>query len=502
MRSLSACLICLCASFSTSAGAQANAPVRPTVPAGPMPAGSNTATPGASPAPAGTPATSPAPTGSGNPANPGAGVASPNSGMPEVNDPMLTPVEAAPQVLSTWQQALALVRSRSTSVAIAQSRVVAAQGRARQALASTLPNLTGNASMQRSLLFGTSSQNGFNQRFPASSTVWGAGVQFSQTLLDLRTWHDVGTARSTVEAAQVSAEDAERLALGALADTIVTVITAERLAEVSRVSLRSNLSTLDLTKKRTLLGAASAVDVLRAEQEVATTRANVVQADETLRQAREALGMALGYPEAWGVAADIKVDQLASDARSVCTPIQDPEERSDVRAARLNVRVSERNTESPSYGLAPRLTLGSGLNYNSAPNSPRPVDWSISAVLSVPIYDGGELGAERDINRATTVEARQTLTQTARQARLQAVQAQRSIQVAQANFDVSRQARDIAAESARLSRIAFVHGTGTSFDLVDAARRQREAEIDVTIKEFEVVRAQITALLALSNCNI
>jgi outer membrane protein TolC len=204
----------------------------------------------------------------------------------------------------------------------------------------------------------------------------------------------------------------------------------------------------------------------------------VVQSDETLRQSREALGMALGYPEGWGVAADIKVDQLASDARAVCTPIQDPEERSDVRAARLNVRVSERNTESPSYGLAPRLSLGSGLNYSSAPNAPRPVDWSVSAILTVPIYDGGELGAERDINRATTVEARQVLTQTA------------------------RQARDIAAESARLSRIAFVHGTGTSFDLVDAARRQREAEIDVTIKEFEVVRAQITALLALSNCSI
>jgi outer membrane protein TolC len=422
--------------------------------------------------------------------------------MPEVNDPMLTPVEAAPQVLSTWQQALALVRSRSTTVAIAQSRVVAAQARARQALASTLPNLSGNAAAQRNLLFGTSSQRGLNLRSPSSSTTWSAGVQFSQTLLDLRTWHDVGTARSSVEAAQVSAEDAERLALGALADTIVTVITAERLAEVSRVSLRSNLSTLDLTKKRTLLGAASAVDVLRAEQEVATARASVVQSDETLRQAREALGMALGYPEAWGVAADIKVDQLASDARSVCTPIQDPEERSDVRAARLNVRVSERNTESPSYGLAPRLTLGSGLNYSSIPEAPRPLDWSISAVLTVPIYDGGELGAERDLNRATTVEARQALTQTARQARLEAMQAQRSIQVAQANFDVSRQARDIAAESARLSRIAFVHGTGTSFDLVDAARRQREAEIDVTIKEFEVVRAQISALLALSNCNI
>jgi hypothetical protein len=38
--------------------------------------------------------------------------------------------------------------------------------------------------------------------------------------------------------------------------------------------------------------------------------------------------------------------------------------------------------------------------------------------------------------------------------------------------------------------------------LVESARRQRLAEIDVTIKEFEVVRARIAALLALSNCSL
>jgi outer membrane protein TolC len=419
--------------------------------------------------------------------------------MPEVNDAMLAPVETPTQILSTWQQALALVRSRSTSIASAQSRVVEAQARSRQALSSSLPELSGNGSVRRSLLFGTAFDG---SRQPSPATVWNAGVSLRQSILDLRSWHDVGTAKAAVQAANVSAEDSERLALGALADTIVSVITAERLAEVSRVSLRSNLSTLDLTKKRTMLGAASAVDVLRAEQEVASNRADVVGADESVRQAREALGMALGFPEAWGVTSDIKVDQLATDARSVCSPLQDPEQRSDVVAARLNVEVSERNARSSSYGHAPTLDVVSDLAYSSQPQSVRPVQWSIGAVLTVPIYDGGRLSSEREISRALAESARQQLTQTARQARLEATQAQRSVQVARANFEVSRQARDIAAESARLARIAFVHGTGTSFDLVESARRQRLSEIDVTIKEFEVVRAQITALLALSNCNI
>jgi outer membrane protein TolC len=74
--------------------------------------------------------------------------------------------------------------------------------------------------------------------------------------------------------------------------------------------------------------------------------------------------------------------------------------------------------------------------------------------------------------------------------------------VAQANLDVSTKGRDIAAETARLTRIAYMNGTGTSFDLVDTARRLREAELDLTIKEFELTRAKITAFLALATCNV
>jgi multidrug efflux system outer membrane protein len=506
MRSLNACLICFCASLSTSAGAQTTPPTRPSSP--PSTNGNAGTAPG-SPAPresAGSAAPGNSSAGSAAPGSPvpGGPVPAPGAngagnGMPDISDPMLIPVEMPSQVLSNWQQALALVRSRSTSVAAAHARVSQAQASSRQALSPLLPSLSGTGQVRRALIFGTTPAG---TRTPDPATVLSAGVALHQSIVDLRSWHDIETAKSDVQAAQLNEEDAERLALGALADTIVSVITAERLADVIRVSLRSNLSTWDLTKKRTLLGAASAVDVLRAEQQVAATRLQVLQADNAVRGSREALGMALGFAEAWGVAANIKVDQLATDARAVCSPIDDPEQRSDVRAKRLTLLANERRVKSSGYGLAPTLSLDSAFNYVSLPLNARPVDWSISANLSVPIYDGGLLGAERDSNRALAEVSRQDLTQTARQARLEALQAQRAIQYAQSNFDVSRQARDIAAESARLSRIAFVHGTGTSFDLVDSAQRQRETEIDATIKEFEVIRAQITALLALANCNI
>lgn len=479
MRSLNACLLCMCLGFSPRLAAQPSAP---------------------------------GPEQNANPAPPASardsGLDAQSGAVPEVNDAMLEPMEVPAHVLGSWQQALQLIRKRSTSIATARARIAEANARSRQALSNALPVVSANGSVNRALLFATGStvlgQGGLtnNVRLPYPPTVWNAGVSLRQPIFDLRSWYDVKTADAAIDAAETSAEDVERLALGALADTIVSVITAERLAEVSRVSLRSNLSLLDLTQRRTRLGAASAVDVLRAEQEVASSRSDVVEADESVRRAREALGMALGYPEAWGVTPNINVDALAADAQSVCSPLSDPEQRSDVRAAKLNVEVSERAAESVSYGAAPTLDVVSDFSYTTDPRSARPSQWSIGAVLTVPIYDGGRLGAERDINVANASVARQQLTDVVRVARLEAVQAQRAVVVAESNFAVSRQARDIAGESARLSRIAFVHGTGTSFDLVESAQRQRLSEIDVTIKEFEVVRARIAALLALSNCNL
>jgi outer membrane protein TolC len=428
--------------------------------------------------------------------------------VPEVNDPMLEPIELPPQVLTSLQQALSLVQNRSTTVATARARIAEASARSRQVLASGLPNISGSGSVNRNLLFATGStitgasgvQN--NIRIPFPATTWNAGVSVRQPLVDLRTWYDINTADTAIDAAAASAEDVERQTLGALAETIVSVITAERLAEVSRVSLRFNLSTFDLTERRTRLGAASSVDVLRADQEVASTRSDVVTADETVRRAREALGMALGYPEGWGVAPSIKVDGLGQYAKSICSPVAKPEDRSDVRAAKLNVEVSERAAQSSNLGAAPTVDLVSDFSYTTDPRSARPVLWSIGAVLTIPIYDGGRLGAERNINVANASIARQQLTEATRRAQLEGIQAQRAVEVAGANFGISRQAREIAEESARLARIAFLHGTGTSFDLVESARRQRLAEIDVTLKEFEVVRARIAALLAQSNCSL
>ncbi len=442
---------------------------------------------------------------------------SPEPQLPQLDDPMLKPPPAPQRVLKTWQEALALVRRDQTTLATARARIEQARAQERSAIVPALPTLTATGRATEQLLrhqltdaMGSPIQyrnptTGVTiSKIPYPEFGASASLDLNVPLLAARAWYDRKTAREATDAAILDAQEVERQQVALVASAIVDVVTTERLAEVSRVSLGSALSTLDLTKRRAALGASSNVDVLRIEQEVSQSRAQVVSADENLIRARETLGDTLGSPEQWSVTPDIRLDALAADAKASCVQAAGVDLRPDVRAAAQNARVAERNVTSVDYSYVPTLNLSSNLSYYSnvamSPNAEH-LAWRVDGVLTWQIYDGSRYAA-RDARRADLDVARQHVAEVRRKALIEVSQAMRGVQVADANLKVAQQGRDIARETARLTKVAYLNGTGTSFDLVDSARRLREAEIDLTIKEFQVTRAKIAALLALATCKV
>jgi multidrug efflux system outer membrane protein len=431
--------------------------------------------------------------------------------LPNVDDPMLGPVAPPQNVLTSWRQALTLVRQNSTTLKNAAARVQQAEAVARQTLSASLPSLTGNASVNYHILKGegvvglTDAGAPITGTIPDPATTWQAGLSLRVPVFAPVAWYDHGTAKRNIEVEKLSNKELERQILGSLANSIIATITAERLAEVSRVSLKSALSTLDLNQRRSALGASSALDVLRVEEEVQRARAQVIDADEAVRRARESLGLALGRSENYGVVPDIKLDELASDARASCRQEASVDQRPDIRAAQAEVEVAERRAKGVDWSYWPTVEAVSNLTYFSNENATangKHLTWTVGGVLTWTLYDGGFRYGTREVYESNLAISKQNLTEAKRQAQIEVAQATRAVQVAEANLAVSAKARDISAETARLSRVAYLNGSGTSFDLVDTARRLREAEIDLAIKEFEVMRAKIAALLALASCDV
>lgn len=436
----------------------------------------------------------------------------------EVEDPLLTPVPPPAQVLNGFREVLNLLSNESLTLRIAKQDIERAKAQERVAMAAVLPTLNASAQVSTTPYQNFTCrpedvqtcqfQNLTQQRQAAFSQ---ASLQLTE-VLSARSFYALGTASKSVDATKLRAEDARRQAIAAAASAIVVVVTNERLAEINRVGLRASLQRLELTKRRKRLGSGTDLDIVRAEQDAASSRGLIVSGDESLRRARESLGALFGKSEAYGVPATFTLDDIEPALRSACK-IAKPDERADVLAAKVDLEVAQRGVTDVKLGFAPTLQLSSSLSTSATDTesvtgttssviSNQRTSWSISALLSVPLYDGGARYGQLKVAGAAVDQAKTRVEQATVTATVEATQAQRAITVADQARTVSEKARDLARETARLSQVAFESGAGTSLDLVDSGRILRQAELDLAVKELEVVRAKIAALLALSACDM
>jgi outer membrane protein TolC len=239
------------------------------------------------------------------------------------------------------------------------------------------------------------------------------------------------------------------------------------------------------------------------EQNAADARAMLVTGDESLRQARESLGLVLGFAEEMGVAHDLKIDGIAQEAMTSCRTVAEVDSRSDVAAARVDFEVAKRNVRNESYSFLPTVSARTTLGATSfiPPGYPSPT-WSIQGLLSVPIWEGGARYGKINIARAAEDIAAQQLEGVRQRSIIEVEQARRQLDVAEASNRVARQQRDLAAKTDLLTQTAYVAGQGTSLELATASEAHRRAELNLALREFVAVRARLVAELVLATCSL
>jgi multidrug efflux system outer membrane protein len=446
------------------------------------------------------------------------------------DDPLLQPVPPPARTVAGWRDALSLVRTRSTDLQIALQDVERAEAQGRIALAGLLPTLTATVTAQQALARGINnpvSPIPQVEYFPGNAhSLIGSGT-LTVPIIAPRAWYAQGTAERQQYWADRNVAAQKRLLAATLARALVSTITAERVSELNRVGLRTALERLELTRRRMALGAANGLDVIRVEQDAAAARALIVTGDESLRQAREALGLALGIPDGVGVPADLNLDAFAQESERVCRKGGTVADRPDVQAAEAQVEWTRRSIGDVEMQFYPTVSLQSVYTRSQTPivflrpspstdamgnpiiPTPPPTriseradvtNWTIAGVLTWNIFDGGvRYGQLRD-TRAQTAQAEARAEATRRNASVEVTRSLRGVKVADDAQRVAQQTRDLARETDRLTRANFELGRGTSLDLVDAARRLRESEIQLAVREFEAIQAKISALLALAQC--
>jgi multidrug efflux system outer membrane protein len=428
-------------------------------------------------------------------------------------DPMLAPPPAAGRSIASWDEALALIRAQSPDYLSSAEAVLRASAAREVALAAVLPTLA--------------AQGGYTHEFlsPLQATLAGLGspavtprplVAFpvvtppkdvftvggsaSWAVVNPRGLYGVGTAGEAAEAARLTFAEQRRKIAAAAVDAMLATLAAARVAELDRVGLRSSLERLALTRARLQYGQGTELDVDRASQDVASARSAILSGDESLLRAREALGQVLGSPVPLAPAEGADLNSFEAAVARTCRLNDDIERRPDVAAARARVDVAQRAVHDAELMFVPSAVLSSAVQYSTAPVIAPNTTWSLSALVNVPLYDGGvRYGAMRD-SSAALEQARQGLVASRLDAIVSSARARRAVGVIEHTRDLAREQRDLAARIDARTRDGYAHGLGTSLDLVISAQALRQADIDLAILEFQVEDARANAVLVDAEC--
>jgi len=388
---------------------------------------------------------------------------------PTVVDPMLDPLPPPRRTVGSWEDALSLVRARSTDLRLAFDEVEKAEGQSRIALAGALTQVNATGSLTHNFLQGNYPiAPGVNLAYPTRNVLAGQ-IGLVQPVLSPRAWYAVGTAHRAEDAARLTLEDRKRVLATDVAGALVAEIAAERIAELNRVGLRQALERLALAHRREDLGSGNRLDVVRAEQDVDAARAAVVSGDESARQDREALGLALGIAEPIGAAQGLNIDGLVNDTGTGCKLVGTVDERADLRVLHTEVDIAARGVKDVWYQFSPVVTFQSTLASSNDALAIPATTWNIEGVLTIPIWDGGARYGELRQAKAQKDEAEQNLIAQRRTVVIQIEQARRAVAVAEDSRKVAVDAETHARQVDHMTQVGFLTGQGTSLDLVVSA---------------------------------
>lgn len=288
--------------------------------------------------------------------------------------------------------------------------------------------------------------------------------------------------RSAALTAEGAAYDyaAARLSLaGQVAEGWFGLIVARQQFELAQQTVETFARSEQIVRERHAAGLASELDLSLAISNRQSAEALFRQRDQQLREERRRLEVLLGrYPAAELAGADVLPVLPARPGAGV--PAEVLARRPDLQAGFSRLMSSRFDVAAAQRALLPRLTLTGTIGDSSTDFSDafdfKGILATIIGNLTQPLFQGGRLRANVDLSRAQENEAVQTYAQTVLIAMREvedALGAENLLGIREAALE---EAARQAANAERLAELQYTNGLTNILTLLDAQRRNLEAQ--------------------------
>ena len=426
-----------------------------------------------------------------------------------------TPV-TSPIVL-TLDEALALAEARSEQVAIAAAAVERARGGQLRARSERLPQLAGSASYDRSLaseyeglfddgFFGGEGSDNVDLPFGRKDT-YRLNLGFSQALYaGGRITAQEEQARLSRASAATSLESTRaQLALDA-ARAYFDAALSDRYVAIAEASYDQADRAYEQTRAQREAGRQSEFDLLRAQVDRDTLQPDVIRQRANREIAYLQLKQLLEIPpstelqlaldlEAEGVVAERLASAIAAAEAGL-----DARTRSGVTLADNAVAANDAGVRIARSQRLPAVNLVStyGLvNYSGLPAfGDFRTNWTLGAIMQVPIFTGGRIKGDEIAARADLEEARQLAKLSRELADLDAESARQELVAARATWEASGGTIRQAARAYEIAELRYKEGLSTQLELSDARLLLQQARTNRAVagRDLQLARVRLALL--------
>ncbi len=394
------------------------------------------------------------------------------------------PATAAETAVVTLGEAVSQAQARQPTALAAAQEIARMNAVLEQVRAGALPTLQGTASYTR-----LDHDRVLGARVTAAADQLYASVSLVVPLVSPQRWVMWTHAEDQVAVAKAGAAEVRWQVGVAAARAWLAALAQTRVIEALTQARETALQHAQFARDRRRGGVGNQLDIVRAEQELATTEGQLRGSEAALIRLREQLGVLMGAEGAVTPAQEAALPEPAT--------VQGDPDRPDVRTTRERQRASARVVRDSYADWLPTLSASLAPFAQAPAIAPQPT-WGYQAqlLLTVPIFDVGLRQGQRREREALQAQADLQVEAVLRQARSEVRAAWQTIRQADAAVQVARQAEALAVQALDLSRQAWKAGITTNLEVVDAERRSRDAATARVVAEDIARQARLDLLVA------
>ncbi len=218
------------------------------------------------------------------------------------------------------------------------------------------------------------------------------------------------SARHSLQASQLDRDTLELSLSGQVADTYLTALAAREQGRIATLNLGNAQKILEVVRSRYQAGSATALELAQQQSLVAGQQRQLPLHRQQARDALITLATLLGEPVQSLQLVDLPFEQLQGPAIDAGIPSQLLTRRPDIAGAEARLAAAQADVRVARAALFPSLTLTASLatgDRQGADLLRNPV-LNLGAGLSAPIFNNGQLRAERDKAQARQEELLET----------------------------------------------------------------------------------------------